>query len=255
MAFEKIVPEKVSDTVARQIEAQIAAGALRPGDRLPSERELASQFAVSRPSVREAIQKLVARKLLETHRGGGTTVSNQFGESFTDPLLELLGQRPETLYDLLEFRDALEGIASYQAAQRANDTDRKIIQHRYQRLIEAHAQENHEVEARADVDFHLSIAEASHNVVLLHVMRSLFDLLHRSVRISFRQLYRSPADRQAIPDQHAAIMQAVLDGDAESAQARAREHIAYVRRSLDELSRADDRSDNSLRRLQQLARQ
>lgn len=254
MAFESIQQEKVSDGIARQIEAQIVAGALCPGERLPSERELASQFAVSRPSVREAIQKLIARGFLERRRGGGTLVSSQFGTSFTDPLLELLGERPETCYDLLEFRHALEGIASYHAAQRANDTDREIIRHRYARLVEAYAQEDYEAEARADVDFHLSIAEASHNVVLLHVMRSLFELLHRSIALSFQQIYRAPSARRTIPEQHAAILRAVLDGDAEAARERACEHIDYVRRSLDELDRAGDRNNNSQRRLQKLAR-
>jgi GntR family transcriptional repressor for pyruvate dehydrogenase complex len=254
MAFQKIKQEKVSDTVAGQIEQQIASGVLKPGERLPSERELARQLNVSRPSVREAIQKLIARRLLETRRGGGTYISTEFGESFTDPLLELLGSRPETAYDLLEFRDALEGLASFYAAQRANDADKEIIRLRYQRLIEAHERKDYEAEATADVDFHLAIAEASHNVVLLHVMRSMFSLLHRSIELSFKKLYLAPSAPEAIPAQHLTILNAILSGDAEQARSAAHAHLRYVQLTLDEIARDEDRSHTSMRRLRNLTR-
>ncbi len=252
MAFGHIKREKLSDSVAREIEEQLATGLLKPGQRLPSEREMARVFQVSRPSIREAIQKLEARKLLESRPGGGTFVSLAFGESITDPLQQLLSGNHETAYDLLEFRHALEGITAYYAAQRATDADRKIIRLRYDRLIAAHDRKDFDAEAIADVDFHLAIAEASHNLVLLHVMRSMFQLLHRSIELSFQKLYLAPSAPTAIPEQHRMIMDAILQGDSGLARETAHDHIEYVEKTLLEMSRRKTREERSLHRLRSL---
>ena len=112
-------PRRLSDGIVERIETLVLEGSLRPGERLPAERALAEEFGVSRPSVREAIQKLVARGLLVSRHGGGTFVNNTLGASFRDPMIELLGRNPEAQRDLIEFRHTLEGACAYYAAQRA----------------------------------------------------------------------------------------------------------------------------------------
>ncbi|MCD8514136.1 MAG: GntR family transcriptional regulator, partial [Nitrincola sp.] len=89
-----------------QIEEMILEGTFNPGQRLPPERELAARFEVSRPSLREALQKLIARGLLTSRQGGGTYVAENLGSGFSDPLMKLFETHPEAQYDLLEFRHA-----------------------------------------------------------------------------------------------------------------------------------------------------
>ena len=110
--------KKLSDVITEQLESMILDGTLLAGQKLPPERELALEFDVSRPSLREAIGNLQARGLVERKQGGGTFVNRNLNSAMTDPLMDLVSQRPETQFDLLEFRHALEGMAAYYAALR-----------------------------------------------------------------------------------------------------------------------------------------
>ncbi|MDU2880134.1 MAG: virulence factor SrfB, partial [Enterobacter sp.] len=134
MAYSKIRQPKLSDVIEQQLEFLILEGTLRPGEKLPPERELAKQFDVSRPSLREAIQRLEAKGLLLRRQGGGTFVQNSLWQSFSDPLVELLSDHPESQFDLLETRHALEGIAAYYAALRSTDEDRVRIRELHQAM-------------------------------------------------------------------------------------------------------------------------
>jgi GntR family transcriptional repressor for pyruvate dehydrogenase complex len=118
---------KLSDIILAQLEAMILEGSLKPGQKLPAERELAKQFDVSRPSLREAIQRLESKGLLTRRQGGGTYVKEELREQLTDPLFELLNSHPESKYDLLEFRHAIEGFSAYYAALRGTSEDFKKI--------------------------------------------------------------------------------------------------------------------------------
>ena len=127
MKFKQIKPVTISEKIAEQIENNILEGALNAGDKLPPERELAIQFDVSRPSIREAINKLQARGLVTKNPGGGTYIDETVGASFSDPLLQLIGSNPDALYDILELRFALEGLSAYGAAERATEADKKRL--------------------------------------------------------------------------------------------------------------------------------
>ncbi|GAM67272.1 transcriptional repressor [Vibrio sp. JCM 19236] len=113
VAFKSIRQPKLSDVIQRELESLILDGILSPGQQLPPERELAKQFDVSRPSVREAIQRLEAKGLLTRRQGGGTFVNENLSSNLSDPLLNLLSSRADTQRDLLETRHALEGISAY----------------------------------------------------------------------------------------------------------------------------------------------
>ncbi len=252
MLHQKLKQPKISDIVMAELEAMVLDGTFKPGDKLPPERELAKQFEVSRPSLREGLQKLEAKGILESRHGGGTYVTKDLGKSFTDPLFSLLEGHPEFKYDLLEFRHALEGLSAYYAALRGTEADRAIIRRRYEELITLHERQDPVAEARADAAFHLAIAEAAHNVVLLHTMRALFALLEASIVASFERLYTKAMVRDKIPQQHNAMLEAVLAGDAEAARRAAHEHLAFVEETLLELGREETRIERSLRRLQQI---
>ena len=177
MTFSKLKQPKVAEVIIEHIEQMIVEGSLQPGQPLPSERDLAVQLEVSRPSLREAIRQLVERGLLVSKHGEGTQVSEAAGLQFNNPITQLLLRDAQGQRDLLEFRHTLEGNIAYFAAMRATDVDREMITSAYERLQTSHAQDDDILEASADAQFHLAIAAACHNRVLLHTMRALFDVL------------------------------------------------------------------------------
>ncbi|MCK7515241.1 MAG: GntR family transcriptional regulator [Desulfobacterales bacterium] len=130
---------RLSDDIVERIETLILEGTPKPGEKLPAERALAEEFGVSRPSLREALQKLAVRGLLVSRQGGGTFISAEIGSSFRDPLLALLENNPEAQRDLLEFRHTLEGSCAYYAALRATEPDRERLTAAFDRVMDCHA--------------------------------------------------------------------------------------------------------------------
>lgn len=229
--------KRISDQIAETLMQMIAAGELKPGERLPAERVLADSLKVSRPSLREAIQKLNSKGLLDTRRGGGTYVREGIESSFVDPLLAMLRELPRSRFDVLEIRHALEGSAAYYAALRSSDSDKENIRHKFEVMIGKHGNGDPMEEARADAEFHLSIVEASHNLVLLHVMRGLFTLLMSSISHNLEKLYTLPSVFQPLSNQHRRLMQAVIEGDPEKARQAAQAHLVFVEESLHQIDR------------------
>lgn len=250
MSYNRVKNQKLSDVILAQMEGMILEGSFKPGQKLPPERELATSFGVSRPSLREAIQKLVAKGMLESRQGGGTFVSERIGSSFSDPLLDLLGSHHEFQHDLLEFRHSLEGLSAYYAALRATPADRDTLKTRFEALKATYQSEDAVAEAEADAAFHLAIAEAAHNVVLLHTIRGLFTLLQQSITENLIRLFERNTSRSRLMQQHQALLEAILDGDAEQAQRMSHEHLVYVEEGLQELSRQESRTERALRRVQ-----
>ncbi len=228
--------ERVSDSVVRQVEQLILEGALKPGDRLPAERKFAAQLGVSRPSLREGLQILSARGLLITRRGGATEVTESLNPALENPLLELISASADAQEDVMELRHAIESMAAYHAAARRTETDIEVLRTSYKRMIVSHGDADAIQEAKADADFHLAIGEASHNVVLVHVMRSLFSLLRRSIHYNLENLYQRPDNFKHLRDQHYHLMNAILDGDPEAAKAASDNHIDYVERTLQDMN-------------------
>ena len=162
--------KKLSDVITEQLESMILDGTLLAGQKLPPERELALEFDVSRPSLREAIGNLQARGLVERKQGGGTFVNRNLNSAMTDPLMDLVSQRPETQFDLLEFRHALEGMAAYYAALRGQPEDYNALKQALNDVPTPKAHESKRAQAEALGQFYIIMARASHNMVLLHVM-------------------------------------------------------------------------------------
>ncbi len=248
MAYQRVKQPKISDVIMEQLEAMILEGSLKPGQQLPPERELAHQFEVSRPSLREALQKLSARGLIVSRQGGGSFVSENIGSSMVDPLTELFSTHPEAQYDLLEFRHALEGVSAYYAAMRCTEADKSRLQECYVSLQSAHDEKLFEQETRADADFHLAIAEASHNAVLLHTMRSLFTLLHKNIYANLESVYPKRDTRERIHDQHKVLLDAIVAGDPEMARNAAHDHLAFVEEAIIEQGKESTRLERAMRR-------
>ena len=247
---------RLADVITQRLETLILEGSLKAGHRLPSERELAERFGVSRPSLREAIQKLSARGLLTSRQGGGTYVNECLSDSYGDPILEMLSRHDEFYLDVLEFRDAMEGITAYHAAMRATPADKEMLQQRFQALRDSYTDPGQQSdalrEAKADAAFHLAIAEAAHNVLMLHTIRGLFQLLEKSIVANLAHLFERPNARSLLMDQHRALLEAILEGRAEDARHLAHEHLGYVKEGLMEMQRAEFRAQRAERRTQLL---
>ena len=240
---------KIAETIAHKLESMILEGTLKPGEKLPPERQLAESLGVSRPSLREAIQIMATKRLLKTRQGGGTYVGESLAPSLTDPLLEIFRERPETRYDLLEVRHALEGLSAYYAALRRTDADIMNIQECFNRMLDLHGKSDPIAEARADTEFHLAIAQAADNVVLLHLMRGLFVLLRDSISFNLDRLYINPGVYDLLKQQHRALLSAVVDGKPDQARQATHDHLAFVGETLKRIDKEEARKARALRRL------
>lgn len=243
MPFHKINADKISYAVVRQVENLILQGVLRPGDRLPSERDLAEKMDVSRPTLREAFGTLEDRGLIVARPGGGTYVGDVLGSAFATPLIELFATHDAALFDYIAFRRDLEGLAAERAALRATDTDLQVIDSVYRRL-EAAAEKNDATRtAEVDAEFHMAVVEAAHNIVMLHVMRSLYELLLRGVFYNRNVIYGLPEGRRQLMDQHRKIRDAMLARDPAAARDAVEEHMDFVEASLREADRCRSREE------------
>lgn len=255
MPFQPVHMEKLSKGVIRQIELLILRGLLRPGERLPSERELAERMGVSRPSLREAIAGLQERGLLVTRAGAGVFVADMLGSAFSEALIQLFSSHEEAVFDYVSFRRDLEGMAAERAARFGSDTDLKVIDTVFRKMEAAHSKRNPSDEAQLDAEFHLAIIEASHNIIMLHMMRAMFDLLRAGVFYNRQQMFRQRMTREQLLAQHRAINEAVQMRDPQAARKAAEDHMSYVENQLSDLRRAEHNEEIARLRYQhELAR-
>ena len=250
MPFQKVQPEKLSTSVVRQIELLILRGILRPGERLPSERELSDRLGVSRPSLRDAVAELQDQGLLTTRAGSGIYVAEVLGSAFSPALQRLFATHDEAVFDYLSFRRDIEALAAERAARLGSESDLKVVQTIFDKMEASLQRRNSEEEARLDAQFHSAIIEAGHNVVMLHMMRSMYDLLREGVFYNRQVMFKQRTSRAALLDQHRAINTALQARDPEGAAAAVRTHLNYVEQALHDQRRAEKNEDIARQRLQ-----
>lgn len=249
--FTRIEHSRTADEVVQQIESLILEGVLRTGDKLPGERELARQFEVSRPILRDALKALEVRGLLVTRHGGGTFVADVIGQVFSKPVIELISSHRKAAFDYLEYRREMEGVAAEYAARRATADDLALLDTIMARMDAAHRNADFEAEAEVDVEFHHAIGESAHNIILLHTLRSCYRLLSDGVFHNRLLVFSLPGARDELLAQHRAIHAAVKAGDPAAAREAAMAHISYVERSMAEAERTGDWQRVSRLRLRQ----
>ncbi|MFN3663282.1 FadR/GntR family transcriptional regulator [Yoonia sp.] len=250
MPFEPVLQEKLSHGVVRQIEGLILRGILRPGERLPSERELSERMDVSRPSLREALADLQDRGLLAARAGAGIFVADVLGSAFSPALVTLFASHDDAVFDYISFRRDMEGLAAERAARLGTDTDLKVIDTIFQKMEAAHQKRNPAEEADLDASFHLSIIEASHNIIMLHMMRSMYDLLREGVFYNRNMMFRQRTTRDALLDQHRQINIGLQARDPAAARAAVEAHLNYVESCLTNQQKADRQEAFALKRFQ-----
>lgn len=226
--FHQVGQDKVSDEIVQQIERLVLEGVLRPGDQLPAERELAGQFGVSRPTLRQALTELEGSGLLVARQGGGTYVADVMRSVFAEPIIGLFAKHEKATADYLEFRAGIEAMAARWAAERATQADREILSAIMRKMEQAHELDNPEEEARLDVELHIAVSDASHNIVLIQSLRSIYNLLQHGVFYNRHLLYGYRNGRDELLAQHRAIYDAVMARDGDAAELAVRHHLKFV---------------------------
>lgn len=222
--YKAVQTSRLYEHIVRQIEESITRGVLKPGDQLPAERELAQQFGVSRTAVREAVRVLSEKGLVEAYSGRGTFVTNGTSQVIRQSLdlMIKIGQ-PDGSTHLAEVREILEpGIAAL-AAIRAEESH--ISQMR--EAVELMDRSRHDADAfiEGDLDFHLALAEAAGNPMILSLIDSIVGLL-REQRLRTYYIGGGPERGQF---HHKRILEAVEQHDPERAREMMQAHMQQVR--------------------------
>jgi DNA-binding FadR family transcriptional regulator len=210
-----------------QIEQRMSDGRLRPGDRLPSERDFATLLGVSRPSLRETLRVLEALGIVEVRPGGGAdggaVLSDSPGAGFVTLLRLQLALGHFSQADVLATRLALESWSCSEAATCRSDEDLRdlslILDEMDSPLIAANDFN------RLDAAFHVRIAEASGNALTAHLMRSLRTAINRQMMDAYARLNDWRETARSVRKEHREILTAIEAGDANGAALLVREHI------------------------------
>lgn len=220
----------VGEQIADRVTTAIALGEFTPGDRLPSERDLATRLEVSRGSVREAISRLTATGLIEVRRGrgGGAFVRTDWAPSTADAVRRTLIARWRDFEDLFDYRTLVESLIARTAAQRAEGDDRTALAAALDAFDAARSPGDRR---RADADLHLAVSRATHNTHLIQLSRRLLS----EVSLGFSaEPYTQELYERAHP-QHHALITAVLDGEPGEAARIAADHFTITEDALRDL--------------------
>ena len=220
--FQAVRKGRRYEQVAEQIQQLIAQGVLKPGDKLPAERELAAQFGVGRSSLRDAIRTLEANGLVESRHGAGTVIRDLSTESLVVPLARALVRKREMVAELLDVRRMIEPALAARAAQNATREEIAALE----TILARQEAKIGRGEDAIDEDsaFHDAVARAARNGVVLKVLDVLMDLLRESRERSLQvpgRVERSYAGHQR-------IFRAIKRRDPEGAEAAVKQHLKEI---------------------------
>jgi GntR family transcriptional regulator, transcriptional repressor for pyruvate dehydrogenase complex len=219
----------LSDQLASALRAQVESGALRPGDRLPTELALAAQYAVSRTVVREAVSRLRSSGLLVARQGSGVFVAAASAARPLDFDSSVLARLDSVLH-IVEVRRALESEVAALAAQRATLPQRQAI---LATLAQADASiASGSASVDEDLAFHQALADAAGNPQFKRLLRHLEQYLRDAMAVTRRNESLKPEFITEVRQEHQAIADAVLAQDAATARAAAARHMHQAARRL-----------------------
>jgi GntR family transcriptional regulator, transcriptional repressor for pyruvate dehydrogenase complex len=222
VAFTAVRKKRVFEGVAQQIQQLIVDGALKPGDRLPPERELAERFAVSRGSVRDAIRTLELVGLVVAPHGDGTVIADVSPEAVVMPLASVLLRKRELISELLDVRKMIEPALAARAAERASPEEiarlEEILKRQRQKM------ERGEPTIEDDSEFHYVIALAARNSVVRRVIDVLMQLLQETRARSLQSRGRPQRSLAG----HRKILDAIKRRDPAAAERAVRRHVEEI---------------------------
>jgi len=222
LEFEAVRKERRYEQVAEQIQKLIAQGTLKPGDRLPPERELATRFGVARSSIRDAVRTLEVMGILEPRQGAGTVVRDLSADSLVVPLATVLVRKRELVSELLDVRRMLEPGLAARAAKNATPDEVMELEDILRRQAEKLRRGEPSIEE--DSEFHYVIGKAARNSVVLKVLDVLMDLLRESRARSLQ----APGRPERSYDGHMRVLRAIKRRDPEAAEKAVRKHLEEI---------------------------
>lgn len=235
-SFTPVKQGKRHQLISREIKKTIIDGTMRPGDRLPPERELSTTFGASRIVIREALKGLEASGLVVIKPGSGVFVTNGSSKTMSDSLYSLLRMQNTSISEMTEARLIIEPNIARIAAERATEAD-------FQKL-EANIREARRVSSgktpstAQNIDFHSMLAEMTHNTVIILTMKSLFEVLDTMfLDFSGNVTHRLRISRHSL-NQHVKILKALRERDPEKVYRLMFDHIVEIQGGLTEATSA-----------------
>ena len=226
--FRAIEQKKVSSQIVDQVKTLISSGKLKPGDTLPPERELMKVFNVSRPTLREALNMLSIMGFIQVSQRQRTKVKSLVPSNITEPLRHLLKEDIKTSLELVDARAIIETANAALAAERADEQDIARLEECIEKM-RINLQEGDSLN-KEDANFHLTIAEATHNKIQTHLMFSIYDLLKETVGLCY---YNDETEN--IFKQHCKIVEAIKEKDPQRAKESMDEHLSYIKTLVNRL--------------------
>ncbi len=225
--FVRVKRSRVHEDIVQQMTQLIKDGKLRPGDKLPPERELAETLGVSRPTLRNALRVLEGLRMIESRQGDGTYVSQANFEQLVAPLAAVLSTRAFLVKDILELRQIIEPPIAERAALKARPEDIEELES----ILAVQAKKAGEglETAEEDTRFHYAIAEATGNQMVVHLIDLVMSLLGE-VRASWLQV---PDRREVSLAGHRAILNAIKARDQAAASQTMKEHIERIGQAIE----------------------
>jgi GntR family transcriptional repressor for pyruvate dehydrogenase complex len=226
VSYQPIERRKVYELIAEQLLSEISARRLQPGDVIPPERELTRVYRVGRSSVREALRMLESRGVIEDVGNGSFAVAG-YANSLGSSLQLLLTLDQATMRDIYELRRILECEAAALAAERHDEDHLAQMDAAIGEMTQglaASGPERADLYIDGDLRFHLAIAEATQNGLIIHSMRALRNLIRRALT----SIFTIPDSPERSHEQHRAIRAAIAAGDPVAARAAMRDHLVRV---------------------------
>jgi GntR family transcriptional repressor for pyruvate dehydrogenase complex len=215
MEFKEITPVRLYESVIEQIMNLIKNNELKPGDKLPPEREMAEKLSISRNSLREAFRVLESRGLIKSKPGGGRFIREIRENDHNNTENIILSLEKSSILELLEAREIFEVKIAEIAAQRATLEDIEIIEEALNKMNQK----------ESDTEFHLAISGASHNFVFVNIMKLHLDLLKETRE----KTWQIPGRREKQYQEHRAIFQAIKEHNSKKAEEAILKHLRNIR--------------------------
>jgi len=214
----RVTRSRVKEQIVEQLRDQIVRGAWPPGSKIPSENELTRRLGVSRVSLREALQNLASLGLVEARQGGGTFVKEYSGEILFNPLFPMLALDKTDVLDVLEYRRIVEKGTAALVAAKAGDKEREELEAAYKEMTRQ--KKDVHAFARADLDFHLALARATGNPIVIKVN----DIIRNILSVSMDEVVLALGVSDGLSF-HRRILDAIKAGNAVLAESLMDEHI------------------------------
>ncbi|MGX4668125.1 FadR/GntR family transcriptional regulator [Cerasibacillus sp. JNUCC 74] len=226
MEYKRIKPKKIYEQVADSLIEMIKAGQLRPGDKLDSVEQLAQNFDVGRSAVREALSGLRSMGLVEMRQGEGTYIKEFDPKRFTLPVSTAFLMKRNDVKELYQVRKILEVGTAGLAAKHYQEND--LLEMERALVVMEHAKGNEKLAERADTEFHLAIAQATHIDLLINLMGSVAELMSETIREARQILLYTEFRADLLLEEHKRIFAAIKSRQSDKARAAMYDHLEKV---------------------------